>query len=115
MKGLYDVARHLVWLTQFGLSVGVPPTLCIAGSVWLRHRFTLGGWVVAVGVVVGVLAAVSCLRGSLQALDRQGRPAKKDGERGVHPCKSIVMYCSRQAAWLWPWRSALPLCWRSMR
>ena len=53
MKGLYDVARHLVWLTQFGLSVVVPPTLCIAGSVWLRHRFTLGGWVVAVGVVVG--------------------------------------------------------------
>ena len=62
MKGLYDVARHLVWLTQFGLSVVVPPTLCIAGSVWLRHRFTLGGWVVVVGVVVGVLAAVSCLR-----------------------------------------------------
>ena len=55
--------------------------LCIAGSVWLRHRFTLGGWVVAVGVVVGVLAAVSCLRGSLQALDRQGRPAKKDGKK----------------------------------
>ena len=69
MKGLYDVARHLVWLTQFGLSVVVPPTLCIAG------------WVVAVGVVVGVLAAVSCLRCSLQALDRQGRPAKKDGEK----------------------------------
>ena len=75
MKGLYDVARHLVWLTQFGLSVVVPPTLCIAGSVWLRHR------VIAVGVVVGVLAAVSCLRCSLQALDRQGRPAKKDGEK----------------------------------
>ena len=71
MKGLYDMARHLVWLTQFGLSGVVPPS----------HRFTLDGWVVAVGVVVGVLAAVSCLRGSLQALDRQGRPAKKDGEK----------------------------------
>ena len=54
MKGLYDVARHLVWLTQFGLSVVVPG---------------------------GGLAAVSCLRCSLQALDRQGRPAKKDGEK----------------------------------
>lgn len=63
MKGLYDVARHLVWLTQFGLSVVVPPTLCIAGSVWLRHRFTLGGWVVAVGVVVGGAG-----RGKLPAL-----------------------------------------------
>ena len=81
MKGLYDVARHLVWLTQFGLSVVVPPTRCIAWSAGLRHRVTLGGWVVAVGVVVGVLAAASCLRCSLQALDRQGRPAKKDGEK----------------------------------
>ena len=83
MKGLYDVARHLVWLTQFGLSVVVPPTLCIAGSVWLRYA-ALGIAVlvsVAVGVVVGVLAAASCLRCSLQALDRQGRPAKKDGEK----------------------------------
>ena len=76
MKGLYDVARHLVWLTQFGLSVVIPPTLCIAGAVWLRHRFTLGSWVVLVGVVVGVLAAVSCLRSSLQALDRQGKTAE---------------------------------------
>ena len=31
----------------------------------------------SVGVVVGVLAAVSCLRCSLQALDRQGRPRQK--------------------------------------
>lgn len=81
MKGLYDVARHLVWLTQFGLSVAVPPALCIAGSVWLRRHFMLGGWVVAVGVVVGVLAAVSCLRSSLQALDREGKSRKKPGEK----------------------------------
>lgn len=31
MKGLYDVARHLVWLTQFGLSIVIPPVLCIMG------------------------------------------------------------------------------------
>lgn len=77
MKGLYDVARHLVWLTQFGLSVVVPPTLCIAGSVWLRHRFTLGGWVVAVGVVVGVLAAVSCRAARCRRWTGRAAPPKK--------------------------------------
>lgn len=77
MKGLYDVARHLVWLTQFGLSVVIPPVLCIAGAVWLKRQFALGGWVVVVGVVVGVLAAISCLRSSLQALDRQGKAPQK--------------------------------------
>lgn len=78
MKKLYDAARHLVWLTQFGLSIVIPPTLCIMGAVWLRRHFALGGWVVAVGVTVGVLAAVSCLRSSLQALDRQGKAPKKE-------------------------------------
>ena len=37
MKGLYDVARHLVWLTQFGLSIVIPPVLCIMGAVWLQR------------------------------------------------------------------------------
>lgn len=77
MKSMYDIARHLVWLTQFGLSVAVPPTLCIAGAVWLKHHFALGGGVIAVGIVLGVLAAVSCLRSSLQALDQQGKAPKK--------------------------------------
>ena len=69
MKSLYDAARHLVWLTQFGLSVVIPPVVCIIGAVWLRRQLQLGGW-------VGVLAAVSCLRSSLQALDRQGKTAE---------------------------------------
>lgn len=73
MKSLYDAARHLVWLTQFGLSVVIPPTLCIMAAVWLRGHYALGGWVVGVGVAVGVLAAVGCLRSSLQALNRQAR------------------------------------------
>lgn len=77
MKGIYDVARHLVWLTQFGFSVVIPPVLCILGAVWLKRQFALGGWVVAVGVAAGVLAAISCLHGSLQALNRQGKGFEK--------------------------------------
>ena len=78
MKGLYDVARHLVWLTQFGLSI------VIMGAVWLQRQFALGGWVVAVGVFVGVLAAVSCLQGSLKAMDQQGKAPKQKGPPPVN-------------------------------
>ena len=85
MKGLYDVARHLVWLTQFGLSVVIPPTLCIMGAVWLRRHFALGGWAIAVGVVIGVLAAISCLRSSLQALERQGKRADAAEKKAPPP------------------------------
>lgn len=43
MKSLYDAARHLVWLTQFGLSVVIPPVVCIIGAVWLHRQLQLGG------------------------------------------------------------------------
>lgn len=77
MKTFYDIARHLVWLTQFGMSVAVPPVLSLWGAVWLQRRFALGGWVVAAGLVVGLLAAVGGLRSSLKAIDRQAKPPKK--------------------------------------
>ena len=79
MKDLYDIARHLVWLTQFGLSVCVPLVLFVGGAIWLKNQFLLGGWILAVGVLLGVLGAVSGLRYSLKAIDRQGRaPSEKE-------------------------------------
>ena len=77
VKTFYDIARHLVWLTQFGMSVAVPPVLSLWGAVWLQRRFALGGWVVAAGFLVGLLAAVGGLRSSLNAIDRQAKPPKK--------------------------------------
>lgn len=71
MKDLYHTARHLVWLTQFGLSIAVPLVVSILVSVWLQKTFALGGWVVAVGVLVGLFGAVSGLVTSLRAMDRQ--------------------------------------------
>lgn len=77
MKDLYDITRHLVWLTQFGLSICVPPVLFVAASVWLQKVFSLGGWIVAVGVILGILGAVGSLRYSLKAIERQGRDNAK--------------------------------------
>lgn len=77
MKDLYEITRHLVWLTQFGLSICVPLVLSIATSVWLQKTFSLDGWVVAVGVILGILIAVNSLRYSLRAIERQGKGSSK--------------------------------------
>lgn len=77
MKDLYDIARHLVWLTQFGLSICVPPVLFVAVSVWMQKALSLDGWIVAVGVILGILGAVCSMRYSLKAIERQGREPKK--------------------------------------
>lgn len=81
MRDIYDVLKNLVWITELGLSVAAPPVLCILAAVWLRDRFGLGGWVVVLGVLLGVGGAaaslVSCLRAMKAAVD-----GKKD-DRGT--------------------------------
>lgn len=58
----------LVWLTQLGLSVALPPAGFILLAVWLQDRFSLGNWVLWTGVVLGVICAINGLRSSLKAM-----------------------------------------------
>lgn len=68
----------LVWLTQLGLSVAIPPAAFIFLAVWLRNRFELGVWVIIAGVLVGVICAVDGLRVSLKAMERIAKDDKKE-------------------------------------
>lgn len=68
MKELYKIAGSLVWLTQFGLSVAGPLVLCVLGAVWLQRQFSLGGWVVLLGMALGIGGAVAGLKGALASI-----------------------------------------------
>lgn len=48
----------LVWLSQLGLSVAIPPALLIWLAVFLRDHFCWGQWVIWVGIVLGIYCAV---------------------------------------------------------
>lgn len=60
----------LVWLTQLGLSVAMPPVLLILLACWLRDDCGWGNWVVWVGVILGIIMAIDGLRTSLKAMAR---------------------------------------------
>jgi len=72
----------LVWLTQLGLSVALPPAGFILLAVWLQKRFDWGDWVLWVGIVIGLLCAVDGLRTSLKAMSRIGK-GKQEGKNSV--------------------------------
>lgn len=72
----------LVWLTQLGLSVALPPLGFIWLAVWLRDNHGWGSWVIWVGIVLGILLAVDGLRVSLKAMERMSRD-KEDKEPPV--------------------------------
>lgn len=62
--------RLLVWLTQLGLSVALPPLGLVLLSVWLRDSFGWGNWVIWAGVVLGIIFALDGLRISLKTMEK---------------------------------------------
>lgn len=73
----------IVWLTQLGLSVALPPAGFILLVVWLRDRFGWGRWVIWAGILLGVICAVDGLRNSLKTMERLA--GKKTGEQEKKP------------------------------
>ena len=67
----------LVWLTQLGLSVALPPAGFILLALWLRDSCGWGNWVLWVGIVLGIYGGISGLISSLKTLKRLAadRPA----------------------------------------
>ena len=68
----------IVWLTQLGLSVALPPVGFILLALWLRDSCGWGGWVLWAGIVVGIVCAFDGLRTSLHAMERMSRNKKED-------------------------------------
>ena len=70
--------KLLVWLTQLGISVAFPMCLFVGIALWLQSRFSLGSWIVVVGVVLGLGIAIHEFYQTMKLLDRIGNKKKKD-------------------------------------
>ena len=68
----------IVWLTQLGFSVALPPAGFILLAVWLRNRFDRGLWVLWVGIIIGLCGAIDGLRSSLKAMERLSKDKPED-------------------------------------
>ena len=62
------IINLLMWVTQFGLSVIFPTLLFLWIGVWLRTKFALGLWVLAVMGILGVLTSVSTAKSCLRSM-----------------------------------------------
>ena len=73
MRSTVKWMTYLVWLTQLGLSVATPLVGFILLGAWLHKSRGWGGWVVAVGIALGLLGAVGGLINSFRTLHRLTR------------------------------------------
>lgn len=70
--------RLLVWITQLGFSVAFPLAGFVLGALWLRERFSLGSWVLFLGLFLGMAGAVDGFRTSLKAMKLMAGDPKKE-------------------------------------
>ena len=68
----------LIWLSQLGLGVAVPPAAFILLAVWLRDRFGWGNWVIWVAIVLGIYCAVTSFVSSLRMLTALSGKKKRE-------------------------------------
>ena len=68
----------LVWLTQLGLSVALPPCGFILLALWLRDHCGWGGWILWAGIILGVICAIDGLRSSLKVMEQMSKKNDED-------------------------------------
>ena len=74
----FSSLRALSFFTQAGLSFCLPLVLCIWGASVLQSRFDLGGWVLLVGIFLGLYSGVSGFLGIIRAMDEMTRRQKEE-------------------------------------
>lgn len=73
-----NIMKNLVYLTQMGMSLAMPLVICIAGSAWLKDKFELGGWVVILGIVLGIGSMAVTLRDYVISFSRKAQKSTKE-------------------------------------
>lgn len=68
----------LVWLTQLGLSVAMPPLLLILLGLWLCNDCGWGSWIPWICIILGVILSIDGLRTSLKAMARLSKHKKDE-------------------------------------
>lgn len=68
----------LVFITQLGLSAAAPLAGFVLLAVWLKNHYSLGSWVIFVGVIVGLISAVDGLRMTLKAMELMAKDKQEE-------------------------------------
>ena len=73
----------LVWLTQLGLSIALPLAGFVLLALWLHNSIGWGSWVLWVGIILGIISAISGFRNSLKAMNCLSSRKREDGSPPV--------------------------------
>ena len=77
-----DVLRGLSMLTQLGLSIAMPPVLCILFGLWAQKKWALGDWVIVVSLLTGLVSGACSFASFIRTARYKAKKEDQDRESG---------------------------------
>lgn len=77
ISNFYTIAKYLSYFTQVGLSMVIPLGIWILIASWLQNKFHLGGWVLILGIFLGMYNAGYCLFQFFHYMQREAKEGEK--------------------------------------
>lgn len=71
MENKYRHMRAAAHITQFGLDLVTPIILCVIAASFVKNKFDTGGWIVVLGVCLGVMAAMLNMKKFIDTVKRE--------------------------------------------
>ncbi len=81
MENKYKHMKAAAHITQFGLDLLTPIILCVIATGFVKNKFDTGGWVVVLGVCLGVMAAMLNMKKFIDTVKREMEGDNDDKKR----------------------------------
>ena len=75
-----DVLQGLSMLTQLGLSIAMPPVLCILFGLWAQRKWALGEWVVPVALLAGLVSGACSFASFIRSARYKAQKEDRENE-----------------------------------
>lgn len=77
-----NIWKYLLWVTQLGASLAAPLILCALVGRWLQLHFSLGGWVMAISIFLGLATALLNLFKFFKVIQKEADYKKQEDHHG---------------------------------
>ena len=75
-----DILQGLSMLTQLGLSVALPPVLCILFGIWAQKKWGLDDWVIVVSLLAGLISGACSFASFIRTARYRAAKEENDNE-----------------------------------
>ena len=80
MKESKSVLQALSYLTQLGVSIALPPVLCILFGIRLQNKFAIGDWVIIVSLLVGLVSGACSFASFIRLVRYKASKKEESGD-----------------------------------